>query len=79
MRHLVTYIDREWAGDRSTRQSSSCAVLQVDGCVLYAVCRGQHVRAQSSAASFFFLKKKKSCCDWNERSVACARASRVDW
>ena len=38
MRHLVVYTDSDWARDHWTRNSSSCAVLQVDGCVLCVIC-----------------------------------------
>ena len=53
MRHLAVYT-REWAGDRSTRLSASCAFLQVDRCLFSVIGRGQHVRAQPPAEAGVF-------------------------
>lgn len=49
MKELTVFTDSDWAGDRRTRKSASCAVLVVEDCVLAVICRGQAVRAQSSA------------------------------
>ena len=51
MRHLVVYTESDWAGARFKLKGSSCAALQVDGCVLLVTCRGQQIRAQSSAGA----------------------------
>ena len=40
-----------------SRKSSSCAVLQVDGCVLSVICRGQQIRAQSSAEAEVYAQE----------------------
>ena len=45
---LEVLTDSDWAGDKRTRKSTSCAVLVLDDCVLCCICRGQSVRAQSS-------------------------------
>ena len=57
VRHLVVYTDGAWAGDRSTRKRSSCVVWQVGGCVLSVICRGQQIRAQSSAEAEVFAEQ----------------------
>lgn len=48
---LKIYTDADWAGDMLRRKSVSCAVMEVAGCVVCVICRGQGVKAQSSAES----------------------------
>jgi hypothetical protein len=49
LKDLLVYTDSDWAGDKATRKSTSCAVLVVGAMTLTLICRGQAVRAQSSA------------------------------
>ena len=49
MKELVALANSDWAGDRHTRKSASCVALHVDGCVMLEICRGQLIRAQSTA------------------------------
>ena len=39
----------DWAGDRHTRKSASGVALHVQGCVMLVLCRGQLIRARSTA------------------------------
>ena len=49
LKDLLVYTDSDWAGDKVTRKSTSCAVLKLGEMTLTLICRGQAVRAQSSA------------------------------
>ena len=51
---MIVYTDSDWAGDKVTRKSTSCAVLKLGTMTLTLICRGQAVRAQSSAEAEVF-------------------------
>ena len=46
---LGGYSDSDWAGDKKTRKSASCAVLMINNCTAAVIVRGQGAIAQSSA------------------------------
>ena len=50
---LEVFTDADWAGDRSTRRSCSCAVFYLNGNYFFAVTRTQRSIALSSAESEF--------------------------
>ena len=49
MKEFVAFANSDWAGDRHTRKSASGVALHVDGCVMLVICRGQLIRARSTA------------------------------
>ena len=49
MKELVAFANSDRAGDRNTRKSASCVAMQVDGCEMLVIHRGQLIRARSTA------------------------------
>ena len=74
MKELVARMDSDCAGDHNARKSAFCPVLQVDGCVLSVICRGQQLRARFPASSQDFAAVKGL-----DRLATLARALRVVW
>jgi hypothetical protein len=52
--NIMTHVDSDWAGDKITRKSCSCAVIRLDGVVLAMFVRGQKIEALSSAEAEFY-------------------------
>ena len=52
--NMKIYCDSDWAADKKTRKSCSCAVITVSGVVLATFVRGQRVQALSSAEAEFY-------------------------
>jgi hypothetical protein len=54
IRELYLFSDSDWAGNKTTRKSATCAVIRVGHCSLAVLARGQAVRAQSSCEAEFY-------------------------
>ena len=54
---LVGYTDTDWAGDCTTRKSTSCAIVMWGDCVLHVHCRRQSVYGLSSPEAEYY-----GCC-----------------
>eukprot|EP00972_Heterocapsa_arctica_P018935 2796872-Heterocapsa_arctica.AAC.1 len=48
--------DRDWAKGAADRRSTSCGVIEVNGCLLYSFSRAQTVVALSSAEAEWYSK-----------------------
>ena len=46
--------DSDWAGDRRTRKSTTCIVIQCGNCTLYTASVGQSIHSQSSGEAEFY-------------------------
>ena len=51
LKHVMGYSDADWAGDPTTRKSTSCTLCYVDQLLLTSECRGQGTVALSSGES----------------------------
>ena len=71
MKELVACTDSDCAGDRNTRKSAFCSVLQVDGCVLSVICR------DNSSERGLQLHPKSVLQLWSDRLATLARRLRV--
>lgn len=51
---LKVSTDSDWAGDRRTRKSTTCIVVQCGNCTLYTASVGQSIHSQSSGEAEFY-------------------------
>ena len=51
LKHIMGYSDADWAGDQTTRKSTSCTLFYVDQFLRTSECRGQGTVALSSGES----------------------------